>query len=102
MRTVTKIKLESLTKEEWDAIGEKIKKPLLFRLLAEQGYNVDKMWNRSYTAKELRDRVIASIRQDKLYIKTLEKNLAKMRKENETKAQILFDFCKKELERETV
>jgi len=102
MRTITKLRKEDLSKEEWDKIVEFVKKPLLFDLLVECGYNTEKMWNLSYAVKELKDRVIASIRQDKIRIKELEKNLVKIREENEARAQVLFDFCKKELERKTV
>jgi hypothetical protein len=101
MRTTIQLK-QDLTKEEYQSIEEKARRAMLFALLAEAGYEIAKMQKLCYTSWELRERLIAAIRTDKLTIKELRKKIEEIRKENESRAQILFDFCKSELERETV
>jgi hypothetical protein len=94
--------MQELSIEEYKSIEERAKRVMLFGLLAEAGYVTAKMQKLCYSSQELKDRLVAAIRTDKLTIKELRKKIEEIRKENEARAQILFDFCKSELERKTV
>lgn len=101
MRTYAMLR-GSMTAEEYDYLADKIQKALLYDLLAELGYDAMKMQRYLYAAPELKKRAVARIRRNKIEIRELEKKIEEIRKENEARAQILFDFCKSELRRKTV
>lgn len=99
MRTVKQL-MKDLSIEEYKSIEERAKRVMLFGLLSEAGYVTAKMQKLCYSSQELKDRLVAAIRTDKIMVKELKKKIEKIRKENEARAQILFDFCKDESMRE--
>ena len=80
MRPITKIKNEVLTVREWEATGEHFKKILLMSVLSELGYDVTGFHKFQYSSKELTDRALAEIRNNKLEIKRLRAEHKKLAK----------------------
>lgn len=81
---------------------EYVRRAAYIELMTECGYNMERVVGRCFSITELKNRVIAGIRENKMQIKKLEKKLIEIRKENEARSQVLFDFCRKELEKETI
>jgi len=90
MRTRTQLQ-DLMTYEEYRSIEERATKLLLLGLLTEAGYDTLKMQRHKFTVDELKKRLIAKIRSDKLVIKTLNKTLSAEQKKYTENLDTLFD-----------
>ena len=91
MRTIRTL-MQELTVEEYRSIEDRAKKALLFNLLTEVGYETAKMQKVTYTDKELNDRLVAAIRNDKCEIQSLRNKLELVDKKYIKNLDDLFDI----------
>ena len=77
------------------SIEGRAKKALLFNLLTEVGYITAKIQKVAYSNPELKDRLVAAIRADKLEIQKLKEELKKAERKYLENLDSLFDALRK-------
>lgn len=94
MKTVRQIH-GMLTFEDEQAITERDRRILLYSLLSEIGYDVLKMQKLMYTSGELRKRLVAAIRNQKIELANKEKQLQALTKKQSKQFDLFFEALKK-------
>ena len=100
MRTITTLRNQILTEEECNALEDRTRKLLLWKLLTELGYNILKMQRWKWKVNELEKMVIQSIRQLQADKEKALKKLQILAKIEKELISPVFEFARKKMEEE--
>lgn len=92
MRNLHFLIRQELTVKEQDLLRRHFIRPYLLKIAAECGYNVLHLMKLKFSEKDIENRILGSIRQDKSRIGDIEKALAQSKSQLEAARQLLFDF----------
>ena len=92
MRSITELRHEVLTQEEYEVLIEREMRRFLLKMCTELGYNTKSMAFCNYNNTQLRDRAIMAIREKNCSIQDLKKQVKEGCEKLERQSQIAFNF----------